>query len=253
MTPLTVGRQNKLDARVETTPAAPMWQYWDYWGTRVSTFDLQKPHRQLTVRAASVVETADQLPLAAPPSWDEIADHRDRTRLAEYSSVTPRTLLDASLIGEARDLVAGADAHEAAAAIFARVSDRLEYVPGATGVQTRAQEAWDQGSGVCQDIAHVAVGLLRAVGLPARYVSGYLHPDIDPEPQHSAIGQSHAWAEYWAGDWVGFDPTNRIPAGPRHVLVARGRDYGDVVPHHGIYHGAPSSTLAVVVELTRLA
>lgn len=124
---------------------------------------------------------------------------------------------------------------------------------GATGVLTDAQEAWDQGQGVCQDMAHVTVALLRAAGLPARYVSGYLHADPEAEPGQTIAGQSHAWAEYWAGSWLACDPTSGAAVAERHVVVARGRDYADVPPHKGIYHGAPGSTLGVTVEVTRLA
>jgi transglutaminase-like putative cysteine protease len=120
-------------------------------------------------------------------------------------------------------------------------------------VQTSAQEAWDQGQGVCQDIAHLTVALLRENGLPARYVSGYLHPSPRAGIGQAVAGQSHAWVEYWAGDWVAADPTNQASVGEGHVVVARGRDYGDVPPLKGIYHGAPSVSMDVTVEVTRLA
>jgi transglutaminase-like putative cysteine protease len=126
-------------------------------------------------------------------------------------------------------------------------------MPGTTGVQTGAQEAFDQGQGVCQDIAHLAVSLLREAGLPARYVSGYLFPNPDAAPGDEVTGQSHAWVEYWTGEWVACDPTNDDSVGPRHVVVAAGRDYADVPPLKGIYQGAPSRTMAVTVTLTRLA
>ncbi len=142
---------------------------------------------------------------------------------------------------------------QAAAAISARVHDHVTYLPGATGVRTNAQEAWDKGQGVCQDMAQIAVSLLRAAGLPARYVSGYLHPDPKAEPGSTSIGQSHAWVEYWAGGWTALDPTSGAPVGERHVAVARGRDYADVPPLKGIYHGPPESDMQVTVEVTRLA
>ena len=142
---------------------------------------------------------------------------------------------------------------EAAGAISSRVRERVSYMPGATGVRTDAQEAWDKGQGVCQDMAHVTVALLRAAGLPARYVSGYLHPDTKARPGSTAVGQSHAWVEYWAGSWAALDPTSGAPVGERHVVVARGRDYADVPPLKGIYHGPPESAMDVKVEVTRLA
>jgi transglutaminase-like putative cysteine protease len=102
-------------------------------------------------------------------------------------------------------------------------------------------------------MAHVTVALLRTAGVPARYVSGYLHADPSAEPGEAAAGQSHAWVEYWAGAWLPCDPTSGAPVGERHVVVARGRDYNDVPPLKGIYHGPPDSTLDVSVEVTRLA
>jgi transglutaminase-like putative cysteine protease len=84
-------------------------------------------------------------------------------------------------------------------------------------------------------------------------VSGYLHPDPKAGPGTTATGQSHAWVEYWAGSWTALDPTSGAPVGERHVVVARGRDYADVPPLKGIYHGPPDTTMDVTVEVTRLA
>jgi transglutaminase-like putative cysteine protease len=253
MTPLTLPGQTTLAAKLDVRPAASVWQYQDYWGTRVTAFDLQESHDTLLVIAVSTVETAPEAPLPAPCAWPDIAAAAGTSRLVEFVAATDRTVVSGELVAAVRELTTGADPHEAAVAVAAWVRDHVEYLPGATGVQTRAQEAWDQGSGVCQDIAHLTVALLRSVGLPARYVSGYLHPSPDAQPGDTAVGESHAWVEYWAGEWSGYDPTNRIRTGPRHVVVGRGRDYGDVLPHKGIYHGAPAGTLTVTVNFTRLA
>jgi transglutaminase-like putative cysteine protease len=106
---------------------------------------------------------------------------------------------------------------------------------------------------VCQDIAHVAIGALRAAGIPARYVSGYLHPSEDPAIGETVVGESHAWVEWFCGSWHGFDPTNLLEIGERHVQVGRGRDYSDVAPLRGIYAGPNGSRLFVEVEITREA
>ncbi len=95
--------------------------------------------------------------------------------------------------------------------------------------------------------------MLREAGIPARYVSGYLYPKLEAEPGEEVTGQSHAWVEYWTGEWAACDPTNDTGVGQRHVVVAAGRDYADVPPLKGIYHGAPSRTMEVSVSLTRLA
>lgn len=254
MTPMTLPTQITLDARVIIGPGpVPAWSYIDYWGTQVTVFDLPEAHEDLRIRAVSTVETLGQI--TGPPgvSWNAIERAVMESRLLEFCLRTPLTTLSPpdieAVIAGVRSLAPG----EAAEAISARVRDRVAYMPGATGVRTGAQEAWDKGQGVCQDMAHVTVALLRAAGLPARYVSGYLHPNAMAEPGSTAIGQSHAWAEYWAGGWAPLDPTSGAPVAERHVVVARGRDYSDVPPLKGIYHGPGHSDMDVTVEVTRLA
>jgi transglutaminase-like putative cysteine protease len=253
MTPLTLPSQTALQTRVSVGNGTPVWAYHDYWDTVVSSFDIQAPHNELTVRSHAMVETSAAPALPDPLAWDELRAGADAGLVAEYLAATPRTTVAAALAGAARERTLGADPLETASAIAAWVRERVEYMPGATEVQTSAQEAWDQGQGVCQDIAHLTVALLRETGLPARYVSGYLHPRPEAGLGQAIAGQSHAWVEYWAGDWVAADPTNQASVGEGHVVVARGRDYADVPPLKGIYHGAPSVAMDVTVEVTRLA
>jgi transglutaminase-like putative cysteine protease len=120
-------------------------------------------------------------------------------------------------------------------------------------VTTPADGALKSGKGVCQDFAHLALGLLRSLGIPSRYVSGYLHPREDAPIGETVEGQGHAWVEWWCGTWVAWDPAHGIPAGHRHIAVGRGRDYADVPPLKGIYQGAPSVAHEVTVEITRTA
>jgi transglutaminase-like putative cysteine protease len=138
------------------------------------------------------------------------------------------------------------------------VASHLSYTPGVTEVSTSAVEAFEAGHGVCQDYAHLTLGLLRAMGVPGRYASGYLHPKKHARLGDTVTGESHAWVEAWVGDWWGFDPTNGVPAGERHVLVGRGRDYADVPPLKGVYsaregEGAKPEPVKVEVRTTRLA
>ena len=258
MTPLTLPTQTTLESRVTAGAGVPVWTYVDYWGTFVSVFDLPEAHDDLLIRAISTVETEPfgGIGVHGPrPDWPELRQHGRAGRLLEYLLPTALTTvaddISAAAIGEISGPSRSPD--ETAAAISALVHDHVTYLPGATGVRTNAQEAWDKGQGVCQDMAQIAVSLMRAVGLPARYVSGYLHPDPKAEPGSTSVGQSHAWVEYWAGSWVALDPTSGAPVGERHVAVARGRDYGDVPPLKGIYHGPPDSDMLVTVEVTRLA
>ncbi|EKX69131.1 transglutaminase family protein [Streptomyces ipomoeae] len=234
-------------------PSTPTWSYWDYWGTQVTGFDLIEPHSDLTITASSLVETAPPEPPPPAPAWAEIREATVDSRLLEYLTPTGRTTVPDELVERARELSKGLDVHETAVAVSSMVADHVSYVPGATGVNTSTAEAWEQGAGVCQDIAHLVLGLLRGLGLPARYISGYLHPEREAELHRPVAGQSHAWVDYWAGDWTGYDPTNRVRVDESHVVVGRGRDYDDVTPHKGIYRGVPGGPPEVTVEFTRVA
>jgi transglutaminase-like putative cysteine protease len=256
MTPLTLPTQVTLEARVTAGPGVPVWTYSDYWGTFVSVFDLPEPHDDLVIRATATVETEPfgGIPASADrPTWAEIGARAKDGRLLEFLMPTALTTVADTISGAAAAEIAGLSPDAAAEAISARVREHVTYMPGATGVRTNAQEAWEQGQGVCQDMAQLTVALMRAVGLPARYVSGYLHPRATAEPGSTAVGQSHAWVEYWAGSWTPLDPTSGAEVGERHVVVARGRDYADVPPLKGIYHGLSGGDMTVTVEVTRLA
>jgi transglutaminase-like putative cysteine protease len=253
MTPPTMARQTTLATSVRTGSNVPIWSYRDYFGTTVSSFDIQDPHEELLVQASATVQTSAAPPAPTPLPWIELRERAAESYVLEYLAETKRTTMDDDVMAAVAGRVAGADPAEAASEIIKWLREKVSYVAGSTGVQTSAQEAWDAGQGVCQDMAHISVALLRAAGLPARYVSGYLHPDPKAAPGAAVAGQSHAWAEYWTGEWVACDPTNLAPVGERHVVIGRGRDYADVSPLKGIYSGAPSVAMEVTVEVTRLA
>ncbi len=234
MTPLTTDRQLTVDSRLEVEPRVRPLRYLDYWGSVVDAFDVQAPHTALSVAARSVVET---YPAPAAPDgvgWDELRSDPVGDRFSEYLGPTAYVPRDAELATIAGSLAGGspAAAVEQAAGF---VASHLSYTPGVTEVSTSAVEAFEAGHGVCQDYAHLTLALLRHMGVPARYVSGYLHPRKDAAKGEIVSGESHAWVEAWLGDWWGFDPTNRVPAGERHVIVGRGRDYADVPPLRGVY------------------
>ena len=250
--PMTTLDQTTLEAQVQTRPDCRQQRYWDYWGTQVTAFDLHVPHTELEVRASSVVDTSGAGEPRSVPGWSAYADEQVRDRHVEMLTPTRRTGVDEAMAALAAEAVAGLAPYAAARAVADLVRERVAYRRGTTGVATSATEAWALSEGVCQDITHVALALLRSVGLPARYVSGYLHPVPDAAVGDTVAGESHAWVEVWLGDWWGWDPTNGVAAGERHVLVARGRDYGDVTPLKGVYSGGGSQSLGVVVEVTRL-
>ncbi|MBB2946034.1 transglutaminase-like putative cysteine protease [Actinoplanes lutulentus] len=254
MWPRNEARQAVLDAKVEVWPPARTYKYEDYWGTVVTAFDVHAPHEQLTVTASSTVETlppGDLVPPGEGASWTDLEQHVDRWY--EMRLPTRRTGVDDELRSIVADLRGThGTPQEAAMAVCEFVRAEVAYVPGSTGVQSDALHAWAQRKGVCQDISHLAVGMLREMGLPARYVSGYLHPKPGATIGESVVGQSHAWVEWWAGRWTSFDPTNGIPIGERHVSVGRGREYADVPPLKGIYSGPKSTGQGVEVTITRL-
>jgi transglutaminase-like putative cysteine protease len=256
MSPRNEPRQLVLSAKVEVAPAAGTYRYEDYWGTIVTAFDVHSPHGTLEVAATSTVETlsfAEQADGGGELSWDELSAPQPTDRWHEVLLPTPRTTLDEELATLAASVRAAEPTPQAAAlAICMQVHDEITYQPGSTEVASDAVHAWRQRAGVCQDISHLAVGLLRAVGIPARYVSGYLHPAPEAAIGELVVGQSHAWVEWWSGRWIGWDPTNGIPAGRRHVVVGRGREYGDVPPLKGVFAGPAHTGQTVQVELTRL-
>jgi transglutaminase-like putative cysteine protease len=252
LTPLALPQQMVLAASVRTKPGTQRWGYADYFENHVVTFQLDEPHTTLEIIADSMVETSmaqgrlgllTRPELALPP----VADSLD-----EYLCATERTALTPGALEQIDFETRRLDPHEAAELIGERVRSLLVYEKGVTGVHTSADEALMEGRGVCQDFTHVALGMLRGIGIPARYVSGYLHPDAEAEPGESGSGESHAWLEYFAGEWNPMDPTSGAAVGPRHVVVARGRDYLDAAPLKGIYHGAPVSALGVRVAITRV-
>ena len=253
MTPMTTPTQITLFSQVDVAPAAAAstWRYFDYWGSQVTVFDLHRAHQQLRVTATSMVETGRPAPFEAA-DWDVLRSPSTVDTYAELLTPTPRTTVHHGLQDRVARLVDGLPPRDAAHTIAGWVRDNVAYVPGSTQVQTGAQEAWELRKGVCQDIAHLTAALLRAAGIPARYVSGYLHPKPDAAVGEKVKGQSHAWVEWWVGGWEGYDPTNGVETGVRHVVVGRGREYGDVPPLKGVYAGTPGSHLGVTVEVTRL-
>jgi transglutaminase-like putative cysteine protease len=254
MTPATLPGQQVLEARVEVSPRSAASRYTDYWGTHVVAFDTQVPHTRLDVVAASLVEVevpANREP-PDPVTWQDLAAPAVRDRHVEWLAPRPMTRPGPDLLARSREVAGDLPPHEAALAVCSWLGQHLQYVPGVTGVHTSAAEAWAEGRGVCQDFVHVGLGALRALGVPARYVSGYLHPDPAAPLGQTVVGQSHAWLEWWAGGWTAFDPTNSRRAGLDHVVVATGRDYGDVAPLRGIISGGSGSRLTVTVEITRL-
>ena len=253
MSPATTATQTVLAARVTVEPVSWTYTYRDYWDTQVTAFDVVVPHRELVVVSSSTVEVVPAPAPARGLDWAALRTPAVTDPHHEHLAQTPATVPHADVAALAHDAAAGLEPDAAARAVCERLRGHLEYMPGSTQVTTEAVEVWENRKGVCQDFAHVSLGALRELGIPARYVSGYLHPKASAEIGETVEGESHAWVEWWVGEWVGYDPTSLAAAGTDHVLVARGRDYTDVTPLKGIYAGPTGSTLFVSVQVTRLA
>jgi transglutaminase-like putative cysteine protease len=213
MQPQKGARQRLVSFELEIEPAAQVFSYADSFGNAVYHFDVPQPHDGLTIIARSAVETEPVL------EWPMPLDMGEWERLKS-----------AFVRGECFDYL---QPHG-----FVQVSP--------------IDLALEAGRGVCQDFAHIMLAICRAWGMPARYVSGYLFTDREAGDR-SDPDATHAWVEVFLPSyrWVGFDPTNNVMTGERHVAVAVGRDYGDVTPSRGVYKGDSESHLAVGVSVRR--
>lgn len=253
LTPRSDSRQNVVLNRVETVPATRSYRYVDYWGTAVTTFDLHAPHTELEVTSSSIVETdKGELP-EEKFGWDDLRSAEVIDRYDEYLTSTHFTPDSRRLARVGERIAKYHDPQQAIIEAADWVHTELSYVPGTTGVHTTGLDALREGKGVCQDFAHLTLILLRSMGIPSRYVSGYLHPNARAKVGETIDGQSHAWIQAWTGGWWNYDPTNAKEINEQYISVGVGRDYHDVTPLKGIYSGEGSTDLDVVVEITRLA
>lgn len=252
ITPLSTERQLVIESSVTFSPRTSAFRYWDYWGTLVHAFDVDESHEHLEVTATSLVETSEPTGPEPGCTWDDLASDDVTDQFAELLTPTWYVPLGDEVARIAADLGRRDSPADACTAALQWVCENLRYEKGATTVSTDALQALRQRRGVCQDFAHVLLAILRSMGIPARYTSGYLHPSRNAEIGETVVGQSHAWVEAWLGDWMALDPTNAQPVGSRHVVVGRARDYGDVSPLKGIYHGGPAESLDVAVRITRV-
>ncbi len=254
LTPATMGDQIVAHSRIDVTPTPWSLTWRDYFGNEVTSFEVLELHDSLTIVATAHVHTRPGVEVEGGATWAELEREEVRDRHTEYLATSERVAPPEDFARRCEEIRASAETPgEAARQVCDLVHAEVRYVVGATDVRSHGSDAWTQRSGVCQDMAHLTIGGLRHIGIPARYVSGYLHPTEDAVVGETVRGESHAWVEWWDGDWVGFDPTNDTRPGERHVVVAAGRDYDDVIPLQGIYAGAATDKMTVDVHLTRLA
>jgi transglutaminase-like putative cysteine protease len=219
----------------------------------VTAFDLHAPHTELEVTASSVVETEKPEPPETKVGWDDLGSAAAVDRFDEVLTPTDYTPASKRIERVGRRIAKYHDPQQAVVEAARWVQAELKYVPGTTEVHSSGMDALREGKGVCQDFVHLTLIVLRGMGIPSRYVSGYLHPKRNAKVGDTIDGQSHAWLQVWTGEWWYYDPTNDSEINEQYISVGVGRDYADVSPLKGIYSGAGSTDLDVVVEITRLA
>jgi transglutaminase-like putative cysteine protease len=248
---------------IEPNPASSSRRT-DAFGNDVHHFQILRPHSSLVVGSESVVEVCarGEMDIDNSPRWEAVARElsgRSTTvppGVAQFAQ--PSTYLPFSeAMGEfgRPSFPSGEPLLRGAAALMQRMHDVFTFDAAATTVTTPLSRVLDERRGVCQDFAHVAISCLRALGLAARYVSGYLLTDPPPgQPRLIGADASHAWLSVFCpvNGWVDLDPTNNVVAGARHITVAWGRDYGDVSPLRGVLLGGARHRLYVGVSVVPL-
>jgi transglutaminase-like putative cysteine protease len=232
-----------FDLRVE--PAAAVRRYNDGFGNAAHLITLARPHRTIDVVMRGEIETTLADPFQLPRARPTALAPGDAADFLGASSLIPRS----AELGSIAEAFRSEPPFEAVVKLMHLVNERFEYRPDVTDVETGVGDVLAQSSGVCQDLAHVLIGLSRAIGIPARYVSGYILAGTDPDAPKRGDAASHAWMEAFTPThgWRGFDPTNDLLASEHHVKMAIGRDYHDVPPTRGTFRGVAEERLDVAV------
>lgn len=271
LSPVSSPLQRRLEHSIDVTPP-PAWSmaFNDHFGNGLHHFAIECTHTEFAVVQKTLVEiTAPQWTPASPaPAWETVRDGMRADAFPEYPEpaefiyASPLAPLDpAAAAYAALSFTPGAGMIAAAFDLTRRIKADFAYAPGSTTITTPVAEIMEKRHGVCQDFTHAMISGLRGLGLPARYVSGYLkthpappRPGAPAMPEEKLVGAdaSHAWVSVWCGPdlgWVEFDPTNALMVAEEHIAVAYGRDFTDVTPLRGLITGGGDHTLAVAVQV----
>lgn len=255
--PRTEGNQRSLRFDLDVSPHTKVTHYRDYHGNTVHHFDIPAPHTRLAVKANAIVEIkdADPIPDAIDMSaWDaldaqaESFDFLDFLMAGQYAKPTPLLNDFADEIGVSRY----ADPLTVLRNMNTAIYDAFDYTQNVTRADSPIDVALEARRGVCQDFTHIMLAMARSIGIPARYVSGYLYHQTDQD--RSDVDASHAWVEAYLPDlgWVGFDPTNNLIVGNRHIRVCIANDYASASPSRGVFKGDATTELSVQVQVSDL-
>jgi transglutaminase-like putative cysteine protease len=245
--------QNCHSFELRLSPSAPLKIYYDFYSNIVHFFELPEPHKSLTIESHSIVSTSsrildEDLEVAG---LDQLQGLAMVDRCFDFLQTSALLSLDAEVWRLAMDATVRCwDIWQASLAIMRFIHANFAYSPLATDVNTPMSEVIQMRKGVCQDFAHVMIGMCRTLKIPARYVSGYIYNG--PHDRLNGAQASHAWCEvYLPGiGWQGLDPTNNRQVDEHHVKIGSGRDYADIIPVKGHYRGTPEKTMSVEVKVS---
>jgi transglutaminase-like putative cysteine protease len=255
---VTLGQQVRHTALVINPQPAVVSTRTDYFGNIQTFFAVQEPHRRLCVTAGHLVDVQPRPPLhpALSPPWDALDTAYDPDAF-QFTLASRHVPLSRELAEYARpSFPPGRPLAEAVLDLTARIHREFQYDAQATTVSTPVAEVFRNRRGVCQDFAHLQLACLRTLGLPARYVSGYLRTLPPPgQPHLRGADASHAWIAVFCPTlgWFEVDPTNNLQPSEQHIVLAWGRDFDDVSPIKGVILGGDQHTVSVAVDVEETA
>jgi len=258
MHPRSEYSQRCFTFQLSVSPRARIFSYNDHTGNIIHHFDIPERHNQLTIIADALVDVDPPLDLPNsldPESWRELDSMIEQDDYWDMLMPSPFARTSPELEEFGRKLGIDRNSERDPLTLLRRLNSDLyseiAYTKESTSVDSPIEVALNARRGVCQDLAHIMITLLRNIQIPCRYVSGYLHHDAS-HPDRSGDGATHAWVEALLPGlgWIGFDPTNNLIAGGRHIRTAIGRDYSDVPPTIGLMKGSAQTQLQVRVRVS---
>ncbi|MBS1565519.1 MAG: transglutaminase family protein [Bacteroidetes bacterium] len=266
LVPRDTARQHCRHARILIDPYPEvLTEYEDFFGNKVMYFAIQREHRDLRVTVLSEIEkmarSGTEINLYGHVAWEEVrrqlvSQSHTFTDAVQYIAETPMTTVIPEVAAYAQaSFIPGRSFYEAAHDLMQRIYRDFKFQPGFTTISTPLSELMKGRRGVCQDFAHLAIACIRAMGLPARYMSGYLETLPPPGVEKlSGVDASHAWFAIFIPDmgWMEFDPTNNQVPGEQHIAIGWGRDYADIAPMKGVILSSGTHQLGVSVDVRRV-
>jgi transglutaminase-like putative cysteine protease len=263
--PMSRGGQRVIDVQIDIDPpAAKRIRRQCFFGNSFEVVHIESEHRELSVTARARIAVSRPVPPVATPNWEDVrqlaysVNDLGPQSPAHFIYASRVVTLDEKVVAYARkSFPARSEVLAGAVDLMERIWEDFDYDPKSTLVSTPLGEAFEQKRGVCQDFAHIMIAGLRGMGLPARYVSGYLRTVPPPGRERlEGADATHAWVAVWCGPldgWVGLDPTNKILVGDDHIILAEGRDYADISPIEGVILSSGGQDVGVGVDVIPIA